>query len=123
MSLDIALGRDLPVLWYQSVTSTPVGTAPPVVPRPTFWHDTTSSYGELAVRFALGPHRREVLRDLRQRVRTPHVGAMFDARDLGPGIVYGLQQLRHPRAFVRPMLADVEVAGAPRFGRPPRHRG
>jgi hypothetical protein len=118
ISLDIALGNDLPRLWYESVTGVPLPSAPPSSPRPEFWHDTTSSYVELAVRFALGPNRAAVLDEARDRMRTPHVSAMFDRQDPRPGLVYGLQQLRHPRAFVKPLLADVEVPGSPRSGLP-----
>ena len=114
ISLDVALGNDLPRLWYESVTGTALSSAPPNGPRPEYWHDTTSSYAEFAVRFARGPHRAAILDHALGRMRTPSVGAMVDKHDRLPGLVHGLQHLRHPRAFIRPFLVDVEVPGAPR---------
>ncbi len=111
VSLDIALGNDLPRLWYESVTGTNLPSTPPISPRPAFWHDTTSSYAELAVRFTRGPRRTAILDHALGRMRTPSVCAMFDRRDPLPGLVYGLKQLSHPRAFIRPLLVDVEVPG------------
>ena len=101
ISLDIALGNDLPRLWYESVTGTELPAAPAMSPRPEFWHDTTSSYVELAVRFARGPRAAAVIEHGLERMRTPSVGAMFDKKDPLPGLVYGLQQLRHPRCVHR----------------------
>jgi hypothetical protein len=114
ISLDIALGNDLPRLWYESVTDTALGSTPPVAPRPEFWHDAGASYLELAVRFARGPGRAAVLGEGRDRMRTPHVNAMHDRRDPLPGLVYELQKLRHPRALVKPLLMDIEVPGTPK---------
>jgi hypothetical protein len=113
ISLDIALGNDLPQLWYESVTGANLPPSPPMHPAPEFWHDTASSYVGFGVRFARGPHRRAILDHAIGRLRTPRVGAMFDRKDPLPGLVYGLRQLRHPRAFVRPLLVDVEVPGSP----------
>ena len=40
MSLDIALGDDLPALWYESVTGDDVADRPrPRAPGPSYWHD------------------------------------------------------------------------------------
>lgn len=109
ISLDIALGNDLPLLWYEAVTNTILRSTPAVRPRPEFWHDTTSTYAELVVRLLRGPDRGDILDRARDRLRTPRVGAMFDRRDPLPGLVYGLQQVRHPRSFMKPILAKVEA--------------
>jgi D-aspartate ligase len=109
ISLDIALGNDLPRLWYEELTGTELPSTPAVHPRPEFWHDTASTYAELAVRLLRGPDRRNTLDRARDRLSTPRVGAMFDRRDPLPGLVYGLQQVRHPRSFMKPILAKVEA--------------
>jgi predicted ATP-grasp superfamily ATP-dependent carboligase len=113
ISLDIALGNDLPRLWYESVTGTTLPVAAPMDPAPEFWHDTASTYMGFAVRLVRGPHRGAILDHAVDRLRTPRVGAIFDRKDPLPGLVYGLRLLRHPRAFIRPLLADIEVPGAP----------
>ena len=57
MTLDIATGHDLPHLWYQSVTGTPLAEVAPIARRPRIWHDGVSSYARLAVGVARGPAR------------------------------------------------------------------
>ena len=112
ISLDIALGNDLPRLWYGSVTGAPVPTTAPASPRPQFWHEATSSYVGSAVRLARGPRRVETVKHAFRRMTTPSVNAMFDRRDPLPGVLFGLRRLRHLRSFVRPFLVDVELAAA-----------
>jgi predicted ATP-grasp superfamily ATP-dependent carboligase len=111
ISLDIALGNDLPVLWYNDVTGSTVPTAAARRRPPHFWHDALGSYVGFAVRFLKGPRRQAIAGHAWGRVTAPSVGAMFDWRDPVPGIRFGLEHLRHPRAFVRPFLVDTEVVG------------
>ena len=110
MSLDIALGRDLPVLWYNDITGSTLRTARPARRAPQFWHDAFGSYVGFAVRFLRGPRRGRIADHAWGRVMAPSVGAMHEWRDPLPGIRFGLGHLRHPRAFVRPFLVDTEVA-------------
>lgn len=116
MSLDMALGNDLPVLWYNDVTGAGLRTALPAARSPRFWHDAFGSYVGFAVRFARGPRRHRIAAHGFGRLRTPRVGAMHEWDDPLPGVRFGIQHVRHPRAFVRPFLQDTEIA-APIDGR------
>jgi biotin carboxylase len=109
MALDIALGHDLPRLWYRSVSGIPVEPTTAHNPSPRYWHEAITSYVGLAVRFARGPRRVAILRHALQRTAAPRVEAAFEWGDPLPGIVFALAHLRHPRALVRPFLRDVEV--------------
>lgn len=114
ISLDIALGNDLPRLWYEQVAGTRLPPTPETRPHPEFWHDTTSTYAELAVRLLRGPDRAAILGRARDRLSIPRVGAMFDRRDPLPGLVYGMTQVRHPRSFMKPILAKVDATDGQR---------
>ncbi len=82
IALDIALGRDLPVLWYRAVTGEDVPVSPPCARRPQYWHDAVTSYVGFGVRFLRGPalpgdrrtRRRTDVRAERQR-DVPVVGS------------------------------------------------
>jgi predicted ATP-grasp superfamily ATP-dependent carboligase len=112
MSLDIALGNDLPVLWYNDVTGSTLPTARARRRPPHFWHDALGSYVGFAVRFLRGPRRSMIAGHAWGRATAPSVGAMHDWRDPLPGLRFGIAHLRHPRAFVRPFLVDTEVTDA-----------
>lgn len=114
ISLDLAQGNDLPRLWYESVTGADLPVAPRAAsPTPQRWHDGAATYAELAYRLARGPQRAAAFREARELLGTPRVGAMYERRDPVPGIVYGLQRLRHPRALVEPTGAPGERSAAP----------
>jgi hypothetical protein len=110
MSLDIALGNDLPTIWYQIATGRQ--PSPPRQRRrpPAFWHDAVSSYVGFAVRFLRGPERQGIVHHAVGRFVAPSVGAVFDWRDPLPGVLFALLHLRHPRTFMRQFLVDVELA-------------
>lgn len=110
IALDIALGNDLPRIWYESVTGARLPVAPLRQPAPEFWHEAVSSYVGFAVRFAKGPQRRQILGHALQRLGAAKVGTAFEWRDPLPGMLFGLKHFRHPRAFMRPFLLDTEVA-------------
>jgi hypothetical protein len=116
MTLDIAVGHDLPRLWYQSVTGAPLDEIAPTTRRPRIWHDGVSSYAGLAVGVARGPARLKRLGRAVDVVRSPKVGAAFAWSDPLPGLAFGLGHLRHPRAFVRQFLVDVECPSDPQTG-------
>jgi D-aspartate ligase len=109
MALDIALGHDLPRLWYRSVTGAAVEPAAAHNPSPRYWHEAITSYLGLVVRFAQGPRRAAILRHALQRTASPRVEAAFEWRDPLPGLLFAFAHLRHPRALLRPFLRDVEV--------------
>jgi D-aspartate ligase len=110
MSLDIALGNDLPRIWYESVTGTMLRRSQPRRRPPAFWHDAVSSYVGFAVRFLRGPERQGIVRHASGRFVAPSVGAASDWRDPVPGVLFALLHLRHPRAFMRQFLVDIELS-------------
>jgi predicted ATP-grasp superfamily ATP-dependent carboligase len=110
MSLDIALGNDLPRIWYESVSGTSLPVTPARRPPPELWHEAVSTYVGFAVRFARGPRRMQILHHALERIGRPSVGATHDWRDPAPGLIFGLSHFRHPRALIRPFVADTELA-------------
>jgi predicted ATP-grasp superfamily ATP-dependent carboligase len=112
ISLDIALGNDLPVVWYDSVTGRDSARSPARRRAPRYWHHALPTHIETAVRVATGPDRLARSRLALTRAVQPHVGAMFDVRDPLPGMVFGLRILRHPRRLVRTMTRDIEAPPA-----------
>jgi predicted ATP-grasp superfamily ATP-dependent carboligase len=114
MSLDIALGNDLPRHWYESVTGLDLGTPSLRTRPPAFWHDAVTSYLGFGVRFVRGPHRRAILDHALGRAGAPKVGVAFEWTDPMPGIVFSLGHLRHPRALLTQFLVDIELSSTPR---------
>jgi len=112
ISLDIALGNDLPVVWYDSVTGRDSARSPARRRAPRYWQHALPTHIETAVRVATGPDRLARSRLAVTRAVQPHVGAMFDVRDPLPGMVFGLRILRHPRRLVRTMTRDIEAPPA-----------
>ena len=110
MTLDLALGRDLPRLWYSSVTGHPLPSEPARIPVPAYWQDALPSYVALGVALIREPGRYHAVREAVRWACAPKVGAAFDARDPLPGLVAGAAHLRHPRAFLRRFAAKVETA-------------
>jgi D-aspartate ligase len=117
MTLDMAVGHDLPRLWYQSVTGARLAVAAPAEKMPRLWQDGVASYTGLAAGFARGPARTETLGRVLDIVRSPKVGAAFAWSDPLPGAVFGLGHLRHPRSFVRQFFVDIECPAGPNVGR------
>jgi D-aspartate ligase len=109
IALDIALGHDLPRLWYTSVTGTDLEPTAPHNPSPRYWHEALTSYVGLGVRFARGPRRGAILRHALWRARSPRVEAAYERGDPLPGLLFAFAHLRHPRSLLRPFLRDVEV--------------
>jgi D-aspartate ligase len=93
MALSIDRGNDLPALWYADATGT---AAPQVATRST-------TYWRQGVHHRLSRlHSRLTGRPRTARPRGRSVGAVFRHDDPMPGIAFGLFELRHPRALVRP---------------------
>jgi predicted ATP-grasp superfamily ATP-dependent carboligase len=109
IALDIALGHDLPRLWYTSVTGTVLEPTAPHNPSPSYWHEAVTSYVGLGVRIARGPRRGAILRHALGRVRAARVEAAFERHDPLPGLMFTFAHLRHPRSLLRPFLRDVEL--------------
>ena len=116
MTLDMAVGHDLPRLWYESVTGGPLAVPAPAATMPRLWHNAVACYAGLAADVARGPARTEKLGRLVDIVRAPKVGAAFAWCDPLPGVVFGLAHLRHPRAFLRQFFVDVECPTVRRTG-------
>lgn len=106
IALDVANGRDLPLLWYRSVTGELVGpdAAPPE--RKRYWRLGVPFYTGAAVRLALGPDRRRHSGELVRMLRQPTVGATSSWSDPLPGAIFALQSARHPGGLIRPFLAE-----------------
>jgi predicted ATP-grasp superfamily ATP-dependent carboligase len=116
MTLDMAIGHDLPALWYESVTGARLGVAAPAARRPRLWHDGVASYAGLAAGVARGPARTKALVEALDLVRSPKVGAAFAWSDPLPGVLFGLGHLRHPRSFLRQFFVDVECPATIEMG-------
>jgi D-aspartate ligase len=109
IALDIALGHDLPRLWYNSFTGEAVDSTSARNPPPRFWHEAVTSYVGLGLRLVQGPDRGATLRHALGRAVAPRVEAAFEWSDPLPGLLFTLAHLRHPRALLRPFLRDVEL--------------
>lgn len=107
VSLDIASGRDLPLLWYSTCCAD--APVPPASTRvaPTYWLFGLPFYTGAVVSAVFGPDRRSSLRDLMGRQNRPRVGAMHDPADRKPSIVSVLHGLRHFGGIVRPFVHAV----------------
>ncbi len=102
IALDIALGNDLPWLWYRS-TLAPLPSEPPVLSADVLeWRLPLPFHAAHWVAFALGPHRGRELRDYLGALRRPSITAFGAWRDPLPKLMSTLQLLRHPGALVRP---------------------
>ena len=64
---------------------------------------------EFAVRFAARPPTAGRRPRHVEPFWPPTVGALHEWGDPLPGVVFALQHLRHPRAFVRPFITDSEL--------------
>lgn len=104
ISLDIANGRDLPLIWHRSVTgqSHPARAVPPRRHR-RYWHGPPFLTGA-AVRMAIGPNRRHHYRHVRDLLSLRHVGSTRSWSDPLPGLVHWLAHLRHPGGLIRPCV-------------------
>ena len=104
ITLDIAHGRDLPMIWYSSVTGQ--HALPVQVPSdpPRYWQQAVPFLAGAAVMLAFGPQRATHLRDLRMLMSMSSVGATHSWRDPLPSFVLAAAILRHPGGLVRPYL-------------------
>jgi predicted ATP-grasp superfamily ATP-dependent carboligase len=107
MSLDIALGNDLPVLWYESVT----GDTLPTIRRwrlrsqqARTWRLAVPYYVAQLFEITHGPHRLRALGSWFRNVASPSTGAVADIRDPLPSLVFSLLFLRHPGGLLRPLF-------------------
>src|SRR5205823_6240339 len=104
--LDIALGNDLPWLWYRS-TLAPLPTATPVVPTALLeWRLPVPFHIGHWVALVLGPHRGRQLRDYVGALTRPSISAFGSWRDPLPKLVSMLRPLRHPGGLVRPFVRN-----------------
>jgi predicted ATP-grasp superfamily ATP-dependent carboligase len=111
MSLDIAAGRDLPVLWYNSAADIPVASARRAPgPPPKYWSMGFHYYADAYTRRWPG---RASCGDVADDAGDgPNVGPMWQPRDPMPAAVWAWQVVRHPLGLVRPYFNNSElVAG------------
>ncbi len=114
ISLEIARGNDLPLIWYRGVTGLDLPGRRLADEVPTLWCQGLQYYTGEAVGIARGTTSTQPrLRRLDRRMRYPSVGAMLAWYDIGPAIAFVLFGLRHPGGLVRPFLR----AGAARAER------
>jgi D-aspartate ligase len=122
ISLDVARGNDLPLLWYRSVTGERVPLRPRAVRNVRLWRQAVPFYTAAVVRLARGPQRWAHARHIARILATPSVDATFEWSDPLPGVVHALHWLRHPGGLVRPLLRepirDELSAGLPGAGSP-----
>jgi D-aspartate ligase len=109
ISLDIALGKDLPVIWYDSTTGATSRAAPARKRRPRYWLHAVPTHANTAAGLVRGPDRLSRARESATRAAEPHVGVVFDRRDPAPGLLFAFQVLRHPRRLIRTILKDTEA--------------
>jgi hypothetical protein len=100
ISLDIAHGRDLPLLWHQSVTGQLAKQPPVPANPPKYWQQAVPFVASVAVMLAVGPSRAAHLRDLRTLLSS--VGATRSWKDPLPSLVLALHFLRHPGGLLWP---------------------
>jgi hypothetical protein len=113
MTLDMAVGHNLPRLWYTATTGEQLTPSAPPSRKPVLWHDGVSSTAGLAAGVARGPARWRAATQVVDVLRAPKVGATFERSDPLPGVLFGLGHLRHPRAFLRQFFVDVDCATGP----------
>jgi predicted ATP-grasp superfamily ATP-dependent carboligase len=109
ISLDVALGHDLPVLWYRDMSGCDVTAAPPRRRPPEYWQQAVPVHTATLLRVLRGPGRLAAAKEAIARAARPHVGAVYDHRDPAPGLVFAWAILRNPRRLIRTMLKDTEA--------------
>ncbi len=107
MSLDIACGADLPLLWYRSVCGEDLEERL-VSPAGRRWVQAVPYYIQAMVRLARGPQRLALGREYGAELLQTRVGVAHMWSDPLPGIMFGLHTLRHPRGIVRSYISDTE---------------
>jgi predicted ATP-grasp superfamily ATP-dependent carboligase len=114
LSLDIALGRDLPSVWYQSVTGTVLPAGDPPRGAAPVWYQGVPFYVGALVRAVEGPQRRRAVTTAARMLLQRRVGALHQWGDPLPGLVFAANFLKHPRALVRQLRVSQAERQAPR---------
>jgi predicted ATP-grasp superfamily ATP-dependent carboligase len=104
ISLDIAQGRDLPVLWYESMTGHKLPTRGRSARPPQHWRLGVPFYAGALVHGVRGPGRFRLLRELVDLIRTRSTGAAMSWSDPLPALLHSLEFLRHPGGLIRPFF-------------------
>jgi predicted ATP-grasp superfamily ATP-dependent carboligase len=103
MSLSMARGHDLPLLWYESATGREAARSGTTTAHPGRWRMGLPYYAGEMVRVATGPGRAAAIRRLLSGPRRgPTVGAVHSWSDPIPGAVFSLSLLSDPKGLVRP---------------------
>ncbi|MFK7918041.1 MAG: hypothetical protein AB8G14_08200 [Ilumatobacter sp.] len=104
VALEVARGNDLPGAWFELATGRHLEPFAVRDPLPELWVSAMAHHPGALIGLLRGPQRRAELRRLRTLLGRPRVGSVADRRDPIPGLVMGLQMLRHPGSLVRPFL-------------------
>ncbi len=107
MSLDIARGNDLPLLWYRLTQGGAL--APQPHPRSTVRWVHSIPYGiERCVRLVSSPWGTAAQPRQKSGIRV--VDVIHDSRDVLPSVLFTMRMLRHPGGLLRPFIQE---AGTP----------
>lgn len=109
IALDVASGRDLPLLWTQGATGAPVAAPSPPSRPPTQWRMGIHYFAGAAVGILKRPNRVRATREAARELVAPVVGPIWSGRDPLPGVIWSLRTLRHPGGLLRPYLRDAEM--------------
>jgi predicted ATP-grasp superfamily ATP-dependent carboligase len=99
MTLAMARGNDLPVLWYRLMTGQPVPVRPARRVAPKRWTSGVQYWAWHGIHLVTRPRRRDRARVLAKHLATPRVGAVSDWADPLPGVLYAGLSLRYPRSL------------------------
>ncbi len=106
ISLDIARGHDLPLLWDRLATGAPLPEQPPPRDGVRWVHSIPFNIGHW-IGLLSGPGRARKLRDYLAALAPgdERVDIVNDLRDPLPTVVFTARMLRHPGGLVRPFLS------------------
>jgi predicted ATP-grasp superfamily ATP-dependent carboligase len=100
ISLNLARGHDLPLLWYRQSCGLPV--APAAAPRDGVrWRHALPFHVDQGLQLWHAPARLSQLDRYLAELRAPHVDIVHDLGDPLPGLWFTAKMLRHPRALIR----------------------
>lgn len=105
IALDIARGRDLPLLWYRIA----LGDDVPVIGAATTalrWFHAIPDAVEHAVAVTRGPNRWQRAKEFVAERTVAHVDVVHDPTDRLPTLRFATVMLRHPGGLLRPFLAS-----------------
>jgi len=112
ITLDLAVGNDLPLLWYQLAIGERVQPTGLARRRARWFHSLPYTARE-AIACVRGPARRTRARNYLRSRLLPHVDIAFDAHDPLSSLSFWFTMLRHPGSLVRPFLREERLVRRP----------